>query len=150
MRHDPASAAIVIMLRELKMHGMAHAVARAVRPRVGAHLPGGPVAGDAILLVGLDIGVAHALEVVVRGIELPHVVKAEQIIFAFVTATPGGAVAPRSRAASPLAGRRLLARSLLVVLPDADAVEIFRVELHCFPSMCASRRMGKIGVARTD
>ena len=26
MRHDPASAAIVIMLRELKMHGMAHAV----------------------------------------------------------------------------------------------------------------------------
>ena len=27
MRHDPASAAIVIMLRELKMHGMAHAVA---------------------------------------------------------------------------------------------------------------------------
>ena len=28
MRHDPASAAIVIMLRELKMHGMAHAVAR--------------------------------------------------------------------------------------------------------------------------
>ena len=27
MRHDPASAAILIMLRELKMHGMAHAVA---------------------------------------------------------------------------------------------------------------------------
>jgi DNA replication protein DnaC len=27
MRHDPASAALVIMLRELKMHGMAHAVA---------------------------------------------------------------------------------------------------------------------------
>jgi DNA replication protein DnaC len=27
MRHDPASAAIVIMLRELKMHGMAQAVA---------------------------------------------------------------------------------------------------------------------------
>ncbi|REN20560.1 ATP-binding protein, partial [Mycobacterium tuberculosis] len=27
MRHDPASGAIVIMLRELKMHGMAQAVA---------------------------------------------------------------------------------------------------------------------------
>ncbi|TIL74341.1 MAG: ATP-binding protein, partial [Mesorhizobium sp.] len=27
MRHDPASGAIVIMLRSLKMHGMAHAVA---------------------------------------------------------------------------------------------------------------------------
>ena len=26
MRHDPASAAIVIMLRSLKMHGMAQAV----------------------------------------------------------------------------------------------------------------------------
>ncbi|MGO9428007.1 MAG: ATP-binding protein, partial [Rhodoblastus sp.] len=26
MRHDPASAAIVIMLRSLKMFGMAHAV----------------------------------------------------------------------------------------------------------------------------
>ena len=27
MRHDPAIASIVIMLRELKMHGMAQAVA---------------------------------------------------------------------------------------------------------------------------
>lgn len=27
MRHDPASAALVIMLRSLKMHGMAQAVA---------------------------------------------------------------------------------------------------------------------------
>lgn len=27
MRHNPASGAIVIMLRQLKMHGMAHAVA---------------------------------------------------------------------------------------------------------------------------
>jgi len=27
MRHDPASGAIVIMLRSLKMHGMAQAVA---------------------------------------------------------------------------------------------------------------------------
>lgn len=27
MRHDPASAAVVIMLRSLKMHGMAQAVA---------------------------------------------------------------------------------------------------------------------------
>ena len=26
MRHNPASGAIVIMLRQLKMHGMAHAV----------------------------------------------------------------------------------------------------------------------------
>jgi hypothetical protein len=26
MRHDPASAAVVVMLRGLKMHGMAHAV----------------------------------------------------------------------------------------------------------------------------
>ena len=31
MRHDPASAAIVIMLRSLKMHGMAQAVARTDR-----------------------------------------------------------------------------------------------------------------------
>src|SRR5262245_4108932 len=129
---------------------MAHAVARAMRPRVRAHLPGRPVAGDAILLVGLDIGVAHALEVVVRGIELPHVVQAQQIIFALAAATLRSAVAPGRRATPPLAGRRLLARSLLMVLPDADAVEVFRVELHCFPSMCASRRMGKIGVARTD
>ncbi|MBT8460542.1 MAG: ATP-binding protein, partial [Boseongicola sp.] len=26
MRHDPAGASIVIMLRSLKLHGMAHAV----------------------------------------------------------------------------------------------------------------------------
>ena len=28
MRHDPASGAIIIMLRSLKMHGMAQAVIR--------------------------------------------------------------------------------------------------------------------------
>ena len=33
MRHDPASAAIVIMLRSLKMHGMAQAVTRSDRTR---------------------------------------------------------------------------------------------------------------------
>ncbi len=30
MRHDPASGAMIIMLRSLKMHGMAQAVDRAI------------------------------------------------------------------------------------------------------------------------
>jgi hypothetical protein len=34
MRHDPASAAIVIMLRSLKMHGMAHAVSDLMGARI--------------------------------------------------------------------------------------------------------------------
>ena len=33
MRHDPASGALVIMLRSLKMHGMAHAVAELTEQR---------------------------------------------------------------------------------------------------------------------
>jgi len=30
MRHDPAGASIIIMLRSLKLHGMAHAPSRAL------------------------------------------------------------------------------------------------------------------------
>ena len=42
MRHDPASGAIVIMLRELKMHGMAQAVGELTEqgsPAFGAAVP---------------------------------------------------------------------------------------------------------------
>lgn len=42
MRHNPASGAIVIMLRQLKMHGMAHAVGGLTEqgsPAFGAAIP---------------------------------------------------------------------------------------------------------------
>lgn len=37
MRHDPAAGAIVIMLRSLKMHGMAHAVDDLIEQGVVRH-----------------------------------------------------------------------------------------------------------------
>ena len=45
MRHDPASAAIVIMLRELKMHGMAQAVAELAQQGSPAFDAAQPVLG---------------------------------------------------------------------------------------------------------
>ena len=46
MRHDPAGASIVIMLRSLKLHGMAQAVEdlvawpfRRIRPLIPGHPP---------------------------------------------------------------------------------------------------------------
>ena len=54
MRHDPASGAIVIMLRSLKMHGMAQAVAELTEqasPAFEAAIP--------ILSQLLKIGRAH-------------------------------------------------------------------------------------------
>ncbi len=40
MRHDPAAAAVTIMLRSLKMHGMAQAAADPSRKETTAHLTG--------------------------------------------------------------------------------------------------------------
>ena len=40
MRHDPASAAIVIMLRSLKMYGMAQAVTELAAYQVGVAFVG--------------------------------------------------------------------------------------------------------------
>ena len=98
--------------------------------------------GDAVLLVGLDVGITHAGEVVVGGIELAHVVEAEQVILALASTPPGGAVDAGSGAALPLAKRCLLTHDLGLIGLDADAIEIFRVELHCLP-VCAQ------AVART-
>src|SRR4029079_2159748 len=50
--------------------GVDYAVPGAVGPGIGTHFPGRTVAGEAVLLVGLDLGIAHAGEVVVGGVEL--------------------------------------------------------------------------------
>lgn len=42
MRHDPASAAIVIMLRSLKMYGMAQAVTDLIEQGAPAFRPPSP------------------------------------------------------------------------------------------------------------
>ena len=81
------------------------AVARAVRPGVGARLPGRPMADHAVLLVGLDLGVAHAVEVIVGGVELAHVIEAEQIILPLVAPAARRAMRARGLAALPLASR---------------------------------------------
>ena len=67
----------------------------AVRPGVGADLPGRPVAGQRVLLEVLDLGVAHAVEVVVGGIVLAHVIDAE-----------AGSTRRRGRDPSARGGRR--------------------------------------------
>src|SRR5262249_61906044 len=60
-----------------KVAAVAHASLRAVGPGVGAHAPRRPMAGEAVLLIGFHLGVAHAGKVVVGGIELAHVLEAE-------------------------------------------------------------------------
>src|SRR5262245_6416256 len=108
-----------------------HAVTRAVGPGVGARSPRRPVPDNAVFLVGLDIGIAHAFEVIVGRIELAHVVETKEVILSLPSPPLGCAMEPRQLAAAPLADRPVLAHRLLLDRPHADAIEVFRVEVHC-------------------
>ena len=55
------------------------AIARAVRPGVGARFPGRPVTGDRILAEIIDLGVAHAVKVIVAVVVLAHMIDAEVV-----------------------------------------------------------------------
>ncbi len=59
MRHDPAIASIVIMLRELKMHGMAQAVAELAEQGAPAFDAAQPILSQ--LLKGRDRRARSAL-----------------------------------------------------------------------------------------
>ena len=99
--------------------------------RVLADFPGRAVAGRGALLEVLDLGVAHAVEVIVRRVELPHMIDAEAIISPSWPRPLGARCVPASCAALPLAcGASRRRRLRLVLACDPDAVEIFRVEFH--------------------
>ena len=85
----------------------------------------------AVLLVGLDIRIAHALEVIVGGIELAHVREAKEVVLALATPTLGRAVLAGRLAAAPLTDGAALIHALIVGRLHADAIEVFRVEFHC-------------------
>src|SRR5215813_12440393 len=94
------------------------------RPR-RAGLPGRPMADDGILLERLHLGVAPAIEVVVGGVELPHVIKAEQVVLAFPAAAHRGAVETGIAAALPLADRASGGRCHLARRLGTHRVEMF-------------------------
>src|SRR5262245_13198319 len=96
----------------------------------GARLPGGAVADHGVLLERFQLCRAPAFEVVVGGVELPHMLQAEEVVLALLAAPHGGAIEPNVLTALPLAGRSGRPRSLLPRRLGADRVEIFRVELH--------------------
>src|SRR5215831_10845107 len=107
------------------------ALAGTVRPGIGAHPPGRAVPGNAVLLIGFNVGIAHARKVVVGGVERANMVEAEEVILTLPAAPFGRTVQACCRAAPPLADGCLFPRCPLVVGLDADAVEVFGVELHC-------------------
>src|SRR5690606_18220907 len=102
------------------------------RPRVEAYLPGRPVTVDRTLQILLDLGIRHAVKVVVGAVVPPDVLRAERIELTIPTAADGRPVAARLGAALPLAARPLMLRIPLLRprAVDANHVEIFRVELH--------------------
>src|SRR5262245_57435046 len=62
-----------VMRRPSSVARCSHAIAGAVCPSVGTRPPGRPVSDHALFLVGFDVAIAHAFEVIVGGIELAHV-----------------------------------------------------------------------------
>ncbi len=87
------------------------------------HLPGRPVAGEGILLVGSDVLITHALEIIIFVIVFADVLETVVPIL-LLGATPfGRAMAARLFAARPLASRRVgFLRAVLRRL-DADLIE---------------------------
>src|SRR5262249_59939903 len=82
-----------------KVIGVAHAALRAVGPGVGAHPPRRPMPRPAVLLIGFDLCIAHACKVIVGGIELAHVLKAQPQVLPLAPTPHGGAVKARAAAA---------------------------------------------------
>src|SRR5262245_29615238 len=93
----------------------AQSVARAVRPGIGTSPPGRPVADHAVFLVGFDVRIAHALEVVVGGIEFAHVRQAKEVVLALATPSLGGTVQACRLTAAPLTDGSVLVDGLIVV-----------------------------------
>ena len=75
-----------------------------LRPGVGANLPGRPVAGQGVLLEGLDVGVLHAVEVVVGRVVLADVVGAEEVELALAPRPLGARCSPAWRSPSTGSG----------------------------------------------
>src|SRR5262249_6345877 len=80
-------------------------------------------------LISDDVVVAHSGEIVVGLVVFPHVVEAEVEVLTLLMPALGGAIAPRLRTALPLAGRRVGSLDVAIRI-DADAVEIFRIQVH--------------------
>src|SRR5689334_10849283 len=94
----------------------------AVGPGVRADLPRRPMAGHGVLLEVRDLGVAHAIEIVVGGIVLAHVIDAKREVLAIASAPFRSAMRSRPAAPLPLA-RRVLPRCRLfgfALRRDAD------------------------------
>src|SRR5207247_2134881 len=93
------------------------------------HRPGWSVAGRSRALIGDDVVVAHAGEVVVRLVVFADMIEAEVEVLALLVPAFRRAVAARLAASLPFAGRRLGSLALAIRI-DADAVEIFGVQVH--------------------
>ncbi len=104
---------------------LVHVGARAVRPGIGTCLPGGPMADDAVFLIGRDLVVAPALEIIVRGVELADVVHAEEVILSVEATMPRRPVLPGVRATLPVTARQRARVDLRLVAAYAHTVEIF-------------------------
>src|SRR5262249_37308773 len=100
--------------------------AGAVRPRIGADLPGRAMTGHSVLLELGDLGVAHTVEIVVGGVVLADVIDTETEIFAVAPAALRSTVGCGATAAFPLAGRVPLLRLVDLALGAyADRIKIF-------------------------
>ena len=102
-------------------------VAGSVSPGVGAGLPRRAMSGQGILAEAVDLGIAHAVEIIVILIVLTDVIHAEVEIFAVAATTFRRLVRTRLLAALPLAERRtrFLLGALRALGRQANAVEIF-------------------------
>ena len=127
MRDDSARRVIVRVLAATTLRGFggSGAVARAVRPGVGAGFPGRPMAGQRVLAEIIDLGVAHAVEIIVLVIVLADVIHAEVEVLAVAATAFRRLMRTGLIAALPLAAMRarFLLGALLALRGHADAVE---------------------------
>ena len=72
------------------------------------------MAGHSVLAEAFDLGIAHAVEVVVGRIVLTHVIHAKKVELPLPPAALGRTMQPRLSASFPLAQRRGVARILRV------------------------------------
>jgi len=99
---------------------------------IDPHLPGRPVASQRVLLEVLHLAVVHAVEVVVGGVVLAHVIDAEHEVLAVATPPFRRAVRAGVVAALPLTVGQIVMRALLgnPLGTDANAIEVFGLQLH--------------------
>jgi hypothetical protein len=94
------------------------------------------MSGQSLFLETLDIRVAKAGKVVVAFVVFPDMVKAEAEILTLPLPTDRRTMGARRITAIPLTARRTCVSVGLLVGPDPDFLEIFRVHFHRLPGSC--------------